>query len=240
MRFSINRTVSPHDLDYNNVASPSAILRFLQEAAYVHMMTCPPSMDDLRKENKVFLISKVAYCIYKPLYACDEIKITTWACEGKAASFPRYTKIERGDELIAEMNTICALLNPVEGKLWKVEDYHQTYTCEENVEISAPTKFRIPREIELNKVGEYKISYNDCDLNRHINNTHYPDIICGFLPNMNGKMIKKISISYLHEGPLNEKIDVYLNEYESDKFMVRTIREDGSINIEALIELGDI
>ena len=58
MKWSIKRTISPHDLDLNDIASPSAVLRYMQEAAYMQMQYCKPTMDDLRAENKVFVVSR--------------------------------------------------------------------------------------------------------------------------------------------------------------------------------------
>ena len=36
--------------------------------------------------------------------------------------------------------------------------------------------------MNLSLVGEHTVEYSDVDVNRHLNNTKYPDMLCGFLP----------------------------------------------------------
>ena len=90
-------------------------------------------------------------------------------------------------------------------------------------------------------MGEYNVNYNDVDVNRHINNTNYPDILCSFLPDMTKKRASRLSISYLHEAPLGESIKVYLTRgEEDDSYYFRTVRADGQTNVEAYIVLDNI
>ncbi len=240
MIFSIDRTVSPHDLGVNNIATASAVLRYMQEAAFMHMAACPPSMDQLRAENKAFVISKLSMSIYGTLRACDNIKISTWACDSKGYSFLRCSRIEKDGIIVAEMETVSALIDPVNHSLWKVSDYPQTYTTEEPIDLDLPARIRIPQGVNLALAGEHAVTYADCDLNHHINNTHYPDIICSFLPTMIGKRVDKMVISYASEAPLGQNIKVYVSGEEDGVIWVRTVREDGKTNVECQIVLDNI
>jgi len=212
----------------------------MQEAAFMHMAACPPSMDQLREENKAFVISKLSMSIYGTLRACDNIKISTWACDSKGYSFLRCARIEKNGIIVAEMETISALIDPVNHNLWKVSDYPQTYTTEEPIDLDLPVRLRIPQGVELVLAGEHTVTYADCDLNHHINNTHYPDLICGFLPTMIGKRVDKMVISYVSEAPLGQNIKVYVSGEEDSVIWIRTVREDGKTNIECQIVLDNI
>ena len=240
MKFSIERTVSPHDLGINNIATASAILRYMQEAAFMHMAACPPSMDQLRAENKAFIISKLSMSIYGVLRACDNIKISTWACDSKGYSFLRCARLEKDGLIVAEMETVSALVDIENKKLCRVTEYPQSYTTEEPIELDLPARLRIPQSVNLGLAGEHTVTYTDCDLNHHINNTHYPDIICGFLPTMEGRRVEKMCISYLNEAPLGQNIKVYVSGEEDGAVWVRTVREDGTPNVECEIVLDNI
>lgn len=240
MIYSIKRTVSPHDLDYNNVASASAVLRFMQEAAYCHMYFYPPTLDDLRAENKAFVVSRLSMSIYAPLYACEEITVQTWACESKGASFPRCARILRGDEVVAELSSVWALIDLDKKTILRADAYQASYTCEEPIELDLPSRVRVPRDTELTLAGEYTVSYNDVDINKHINNTHYPDIICCFLPKLDGRRVIKFAISYLREAPLGEQIKVYTSRESDGEIWVRTVNHDGSTNVEVQVVLDTL
>ena len=241
MIWSENKTVSPHDLDFNNVMSASAVLRSLQDAAYSQMYYNPPSMDQLRADGKIFLLSRISMGIYAPLKVCQSFVSQTWACESKGASFLRCSRLMRGDETIAELSATWALVDAETGKLLRVTEYPQNYSNEPPLTMDIPSRLRIPRDTEMKLVGEYRVSYNDVDINRHVNNTNYPDILCGFIPAMEGKRIIKLCINYNHEAPLGDTLKIYRTEgEEEDSYYFRTLRSDGQINIEAYIVLDEV
>ncbi len=212
----------------------------MQEAAYCHMYFYPPTLDDLRAQNKAFIVSRLSMSIYAPLRACEEITVQTWACESSGASFPRCARILRGDEVVAELSSVWALIDLEKRTILRADAYEASYTCEEPIELDLPSRVRVPRDTELTLVGEYAVSYNDVDINKHINNTHYPDIICGFLPKLEGRRVVRFAISYLHEAPLGEDIKIYTSREDDGEIWVRTVKGDGSANTEAQIVLDTV
>ncbi len=237
MKYTFKATVTPHDLDINNIASPSAVLRYMQEAAYRHLQVCPPTMDELRAENKVFVLSRVSYSMYAELHTGDEIEISSWPSESRGVSFPRSARITRNGSTVAELISLWALVDPVKKTFWRSSDYTPSFEYEEPIELDMPSRFRIPTDAELSLVGDYTARYCDVDVNKHINNTHYPDILCGFLPTMQGVKIASMAISYLHEAPLGATIKVYCSKEDDGVYYLRTVLEDGKVNVEAQIIL---
>jgi acyl-ACP thioesterase len=86
----------------------------------------------------------------------------------------------------------------------------------------------------MSLVGEYTVTYRDTDVNGHMNNTNYADILCGCIPNMKQLRVKSIGINYSSEAVLNEELKIYMSKIDG-KFYFRTIRSDGKTNIEAEI-----
>ncbi len=207
----------------------------MQEAAYRHLEICPPTMDELRAENKVFILSRVSFSIYAELHTGDEIEITTWPSESRGVSFPRSARITRNGSTVAELISLWALVDPVNKTFWRASDYAPEFEYEEPIELDMPSRFRIPQDAELALVGDYTARYCDVDVNMHINNTHYPDILCSFLPTMQGRRIASIAISYLHEAPLGKEIKVYCSKEDDGAFYLRTVLSDGTVNVEAQI-----
>lgn len=240
MRYSFKTTVTPHDLDINNIASASAVLRYLQEAAYRHLKACPPTMDELRAQNKVFVLSRVSFSIYAELHSGDELEISTWPSEGKGVSFLRSGRMTRNGSTVAEHLAVWALVNPVDKTLWRTSDYDADFEYEEPIELDMPTRLRIPKDVELSLVGQYTVRYNDIDVNRHINNTHYPDILCSFIPTMLERKVVNMSVSYVNEAPLGTDIKVYCSREDDGTFYMRTILPDGRVNVEAQLIMEEV
>ena len=126
MIWNENKTVSPHDLDLNNILSASGVLRYLQDAAYSQMYHNPPTMDQLRAEGKIFILSRVAMSIYAPATVQEKLVSQSWACESKGFSFNRCCRLMRGEETIAELCAVWALVDADSRRLLRVEDYGQT------------------------------------------------------------------------------------------------------------------
>ena len=240
MKYTFNATVTPHDLDINNIASPSAVLRYMQEAAYRHLTVCPPTMDELRAQNKVFVLSRLSFSIYKEIRFDDTLTVSTWPSESRGASFPRSTRAVRNGETVAELVSQWALVDPVNKTLWRANAYEPDFEYEDPIELDLPQRLRIPQGTELRLVGEYTVGYHDVDMNTQLNNTNYPDILCGFLPTMTGKRAVSMAISYIHEAPLGTEIKVYASDEDDGLYYLRTQRPDGSVNVEAQIVLEDI
>ena len=60
------------------------------------------------------------------------------------------------------------------------------------IETAAPIRFRLPADAPLREVGRHLVTYADVDVNRHMNNTKYADLLCSYLP-MDGARVSAMS-----------------------------------------------
>ena len=72
-----------------------------------------------------------------------------------------------------------------------------------------------------------------------MNNTRYPNMICDFLPDMKGKYVSSMNLSYVNEAHLGETIRGFARQ-DGDAWYVRTLRENGDTNAEARVTLADL
>ena len=84
-------------------------------------------------------------------------------------------------------------------------------------------------------VGERKIVYSDIDYNRHMNNTHYPDMLCDFTPEIRSHRAIGFTLSFLHEAAFGHTLKVYRAERGEGEYYFRTVNEEGNTCLEALL-----
>lgn len=230
--------VSSHDIDINGNARPSLVLRYMQEAANQQLYNIGPSNEQLREEGKAYVLCRVGVSNPLPLRAYDEIEASSWACESRLTSFIRCGSITRGGETAAELYSVWALVDINDHHLNRVDETVVNYDKDEPVELPFNVRFHIPKDIELSFAEHRHIGYADVDLNRHMNNTNYPDMLVNCIRDMNGRRVESFVINYIHEAPYGEKISIYTAEKDGDRFF-RTVNEDGTTGVEARFTLTD-
>jgi acyl-ACP thioesterase len=249
MKFTNKIKTDWHDTDANRCVRPSKILEYMQATANVQCESSGLSLDGLRDEKGLaFILGALSMNIYKPLHAYEDIEVRTWCKEAKSFIFMRYFDILRDGELIAEASSTWVLIDINTKSMVRasgIEFFEGKFYYDEPVD---PTrllpKAKLDRDAELYEVGKRKIYYSDIDYNMHMNNTHYPDMICDHIEEMTGEKayyVSGMSLSYLKESRLGATLTVKRNEMTEDgKIGVRTLNEAGEPCLEAVVRLEKI
>lgn len=239
MKWSEKYRINSHDTDFNRVVSASGIMRYMQDCSNCHMEGEPPSYNDLYDSGLAFVLSRLRLSIYFPLYSHDEITAQTWACKSSGVSFNRCYRLLKDDAIVAEAVTVWGLLDLNTHRLRRVDSIELGYASGEMLELDSPARLRIPKDAAMVLVGEHRVHYGEADINRHLNNTHYPDMYCDFIPNMAGNRVTSMGISFISEAPLGEQLKIYMADYDGTYYF-RSVKEDGSVNSEAEIIIEEI
>ena len=181
-----------------------------------------------------FILSRLNMSLYAPLYAYENISVSSWACESRGVTFNRCYDIRRNGELVAEATSVWGLIGISERKIYRVEDIVLPFSVDEPLELDSPKRVRIPKEVNLALVGESAVVYRDIDKNPHMNNTNYPDMLCEFIPDVEKKQILSVGITFAAEARRGENLKVYMAESDGSYYF-RTVRSDGTVNVEAAI-----
>ena len=228
--------ISSQKCDFNGVVRPSEILRYMHETANLQMRKYGPSNAELRAENKAFILSKINLSFYRELRAFDEIRVETWAVESKGVSFYRCSRVFRDEDLVAEMVAVFALVDIETKRLCRVTDVEFGFDAEPNMlELDLPARFRIPEEVELGLIGEYTVNYSDTDINMHMNNTKYPDMVCDFLPDPANLRVVGMSLAYYREAAFGDTVTVERADGGEGVYYFRTKKGD-AVCLEAMVK----
>ena len=233
--YRLNLNDNIHDVDFNGVAKTSSILRYIQSAAQSQLTENGMSYEELKRNNRAFILSKIKLEIARPLTAFTPVVSSTYPCDSRGYSFLRCYSLECDGLPVARAVSAWALVDTESRSLVKVNDFDLRLPT---LPVGDLTIGHIRLPDTLTDVGGYGVHYGDVDQNRHMNNTKYPDMYSNFLP-LDGKWISSITISYLNEAVIGDKLRVQRAECDG-RYYFRTVRGDGKINSEAEITLSDL
>ena len=241
MYYSKHYTTKWHDTDPDGIMRPSALLVYMQETANLQCREYGMDLTDLHHvEGKGFLLSRIMLRSFAPLHAYEEIEVRTWCVDTKGYTFIRCFSVHRGGQTVALAISHWALVDIRDGKMLRTSDFRRDFPYGELPDESLlPRRLRIPPTTVMEAVGERRIVYSDLDFNNHMNNTKYPDMICDFLPDMGGKRVTTLSLSYLREAAYGDTLTVSRTAVENG-YLLRTTRPDGAVCLEAEIGIDAI
>ncbi len=237
MKQQLFETVNAHDTDPYGIARPSAVLRILQDAANEQMRACGMAADCLlRDTGRAFLLSSVRLQLHAPLHAYEQVTSEAWACPSRGFRFLRNGRLLRDGAVVAELSAVWAFVNAADRTLLPVSAFDSPFETDAPLSLPAPLRPSAPHDLTYLPVGQYTVSYRDVDLHRHMNNTYYPDLLCGFVPDFLGKRPLSLSIFFQKEAPLGECLTVFAAERDGVHY-VKTVRQDGTENVRAELTL---
>ena len=224
-----------HDTDARREMRPTEVLACMQECANHQFLAHAKSLDRMRDEDGVgFILSRIAIDFLAPIYAYEQLEVRTATCEGHGLCFPRRFEMLRDGEVVARAMSQWAMVRVEDRALLRVSDAPLSFGDEPEIQTDASLRFRIPRELALERVGERRIGYADLDYNMHMNNTKYPDTVCDFLPDPLGVRVTGMSLSYCREAAFGDVLAVERATDGAGNYYIRT-KKDGAVCLEALV-----
>ncbi len=238
-----------HDTDAFGYMRPSALLVYMQETANLQCKAYDMDLDRLHHEEGLgFLLSRLMLRVDAPLRAYEDIEVRTWCPPSKGMTFRRCFALYRDETLLSTAVSDWALMDLRARKLLRVSDFQREFPMGELPdENTLPRRVRIPAFLPMDDVGERRIMYSDIDFNHHMNNTRYPDMVCDFLPDMTGRWVRTLSLSYMREASYGDTLTVSRTtapapalDGVSETYLLRTTRPDGVVCLEAEVGLSEL
>ena len=228
-----------HDTDAARALRPGAMLTYFEETADLHIRSVGKSLDEMRDEDKVgFILSRMSILFYQPVAADVELLVQTWTYAGGAFSTGRAFRAFLGDTVVAEAVSTWALVDVERHCPVKIANAPFDFQHEPPLEADVPVRVSIPKDLPMERMGERRIVYSDIDYNLHMNNTRYPDMLCDFLPDMSGKRMRRVTMSFVREAALGHTLEVLCGERDG-VYYFRTM-DEGNVCLEAEVELTEL
>ena len=75
-----------------------------------------------------------------------------------------------------------------------------------------PTRLRIPKDLGFEEAGTKTVLYGEVDMNMHMNNTYYMDVLWSHIPDVLEKEVTSISLRYHVEAPLGAEMQIHMTK----------------------------
>ena len=237
-RYGYSLLSDAHDTDMDGILRPSAALRYMQTAVNLQMHTSSPSNEELRARGQAFVLTRMAYECFQPIKAYEELYAQTWGLAGSGFSFGRCYEILKDGKAVARAQSVWALIDIESKRPLPVSAFEAGFGFDEPFANPLPLRITMPCDALFLPVGQHRVSYAETDVNRHMNNTCYPDMLVDFL-SLQGKFVRSVFLNFCREAPRGECLSISYAEQAGVHYF-RTYREDGLLNVEAAVVLAPL
>ena len=226
-KFTVYRT----DGDHLGHVKLGALLRYAQQVATAHAEAV--GLDDAlyRKTHTAYVLAKLALHVTRLPRVDEELTLVTQPECCKRAVNKRITHFYDADGAeVATMDSRWVLIDTEKRMILRKHPEQFNDQWAEDVPLELPIKLpRIaPEDCEV--LGEQQAVYSRCDMNGHLNNTRYADIVCDAVPweVWDTAHIRDFTISYHREVPRGESFTLRRARPAEDTFYFEGEREGKS------------
>lgn len=225
-------------VDLSDNIRPSSLLQLLQEMGTDHAALQHMDRDYLVENyHACWILARVWYQVKRPLHAGELLTIRTWHRGAGSLIVYRDYDLFVGEEPVGE--AVAA---------WVVADIDDRRMLRpsaiENIAVSrapATVKERQLRLIRCPKekkhVYDRTVRYSDLDINGHMNNTKYGDVLMDALSpqELEGRFISQLQLNYSQECRYGETMEVD-RVLEENSCYIDGCSDDGKRRFEATLQ----
>ena len=232
-------TVLNADADFRSLLKPSALLRYVEQVSADHARTFGMTDQFFKDHGVAFLVGKQELKFDRVPQRAEKLTLLTRAEASRRGSVKRITTVTDAEgKQVAMVDCRWIVVSLAEGRIlrepgWTVEGFWN-----ETVEGELPLQLHKCRE-GLASAGEWTVRYSQCDLNGHLNNAFYLDLVCDALPL---DVVRKgpvtfASINYHREVPMGETVEVFYAPSAEGWYIIG--KHNGQTSFESYLELGE-
>ena len=212
------------DVDAGQRLRLSRLFTFLQEASIAHTTELGMGREKTLDRGLLWIVTLQQVKVDRlPVYDQD-VKLLSWPGETMHLYFPRYYRMEDGDgRTLLTASALWALMDRESRKMVFPEDYGVRIDGEKGEKpLPLPAA---PKPAQGGARETFTVPYSYVDLNGHMNNTRYLDLIEDRMPaDLRARPVREIRAEFSGEAKLGEEVDLtYVRQ--GDAFLLSGDRE---------------
>lgn len=234
--------ISDYECDVHNKLRLSDILRHMQDISAGHLVELGLPSSVLFEKGQVFLLSKISLDIDERPCAGDVIRFVTTPKRPLGAQFLRVNELYKDGRCLMRARTTWLLVNPENHQILRPAKFEWNLPLLRDEDAETLTKQRLSPPGAWEKAGTHHVSFSELDVNRHMNNAIYADIVCDAVPQdiMMASEPKHLFIHYQHEAGLSAKIGLKRSGFQQDWFIRGENTDTGKNSFDARLVLQTI
>lgn len=210
-------------IDFTKKMKLSSLFLCCQDCAGYHAKTMGMGSDDFKLHNALWVLARVRVDILRyPLWN-DEIVIETWIHKYNRLEFMRdfFIKDING-EILAKATSIWAIIDKDTRKLKRISDVYKGDIPTVDKRAIDCKLGRLKSNEKLEKTYEKVVRYSDIDLNEHLNNAKYVDLIMDSFTIEEHKkhLVNSIEINFISESFSADTIEIFKDNLLRDSNQV--------------------
>lgn len=226
-KFTVYRT----DGDHLGHVKLGALLRYAQQVATAHAEAVGLNDALYRETHTAYVLAKLALHVTRLPLVDEELTLITQPERCKRAVNKRITHFYDADGAeVATMDSRWVLIDTEKRMILRKHPEQFDDQWAEDVPLELP--MRLPRVApeDCETLGTQTAAYSRCDMNGHLNNTRYADIVCDAVPWQvwDSAQISDFIISYHREVPRGESFTLRRARPAEDTFYFEGEREGKS------------
>lgn len=232
-------TVMNADADFRSLLKPSALLRYVEQVSADHARTFGMTDQFFKDHGVAFLVGKQALKFDRVPQRAEKLTLLTRAEASRRGSVKRITTVTDAEgKQVAMVDCRWIVVSLAENRILREPGWTVDGFWNETVEGELPLQLHKCRE-GLASAGEWTVRYSQCDLNGHLNNAFYLDLVCDALPL---EVVRKgpvtfASINYHREVPMSETVEVFYAPSAEGWYIIG--KHNGQTSFESYLELGE-
>lgn len=230
MYYSMEHHIGCMDVDVNNNIKPTELIKCIQETANGQMNARKPSYFELFWDRKAFIITRFSMEIYEQIHQFDDIETRTWTAGTRGATFFRGYEVVRNGRCVARASGDWAVVDTEDGHIYKTKEIDlSNYESADKPVLSIDEKLRLPKKLEMAGCGTHHVMLSECDMNMHMNNTQYANMLWNQIDGVLDKEITSFNIRFRAEAKCGSDIMIMRGVPGSRKAKADDQNPDGLI-----------
>ena len=223
--YIINKEITSVEVDFNLDTKLSNIFLFFQEVSSIQSEVFHIGKADTLDKDLHWVITRFNVEITRlPKYG-EHIKVLTYPGSSNVLFFNRHYRIlDEKDNVLVKASSIWCVIDD-KTHMVKKDPFNGLKLPVLSMEDELPLPNKITYK-EGNLIYKKTIKYSDIDLNSHLNNTRYIELIQDAfdIDFYKSHKLVNLTINYLAELKLNDEVSIYKDEGE--EITIRGSKED--------------
>jgi acyl-ACP thioesterase len=199
------------ETDLYDIVRPSALLGYLQEMATSHAVLLHIDRDYLVEHyNACWILVRTWFRLLRPLKVGETLTISTWHRGAGGLTIYRDYDLYVGQEQVGEATAAWVIADLQSRKMLRpaaVENMASS-PVPDTVKDKQLRLIKTPKERQI--CYQRTVRYSDLDVNGHMNNTKYADVLLDALSpeELSGRFLSELQLNYSQECKAGETMEI--------------------------------